>query len=196
MAGGAVNVLGYDPRKILRWVQVTGGAPGLSGKDPVSHILFIRDAFPDVYRRTEIFLEPVDYLNLRLTGRRSASFDTIAAHWVTDNRAIDHVDYDPRLLDVTGLDRSSCPTWCLRGPSWGAVTAEAAGHLGVPAGLPVAAGIGGRPLGGVRLGSGGRFRRPPLYRDVVVDLRPRAVQEDRPHQQRGLHSRPPWPGGT
>ena len=50
VAGGPVNVLGYDPRKILRWVQVTGGAPGLSGKDPVSHILFIRDAFPDVYR--------------------------------------------------------------------------------------------------------------------------------------------------
>ena len=49
VAGGAVNVLGYDPRKILRWVQVTGGAPGLSGKDPVSHILFIRDPFPDVY---------------------------------------------------------------------------------------------------------------------------------------------------
>src|SRR6202035_3138485 len=48
VAGGAVNVLGYDPRKILRWVQVTGGAPGLSGKDPVSHILFIRDEFPDV----------------------------------------------------------------------------------------------------------------------------------------------------
>ena len=35
VAGGPVNVLGYDPRKILRWVQVTGGAPGLSGKDPV-----------------------------------------------------------------------------------------------------------------------------------------------------------------
>ena len=31
VAGGSVNVLGYDPRKIVRWVQVTGGAPGLSG---------------------------------------------------------------------------------------------------------------------------------------------------------------------
>ena len=47
VAGGPVNVLGYDPRKLLRWVQVTGGAPGLSGKDPVAHILFIRDAFPE-----------------------------------------------------------------------------------------------------------------------------------------------------
>ena len=142
VAGGAVNVLGYDPRKILRWVQVTGGAPGLSGKDPVSHILFIRDAFPDVYRRTEVFLEPVDYLNLRLTGRRSASFDTVAAHWVTDNRRIDHVDYDRRLLEVTGLDRGRLPDLVAPGTVVGAVTAEAAGHLGVPAGLPVSVGSG------------------------------------------------------
>ncbi len=35
VAGGPVNVLGYDPRKILRWVQVTGGAPGNVGEGPV-----------------------------------------------------------------------------------------------------------------------------------------------------------------
>ncbi len=109
VAGGPVNVLGYDPRKILRWVQVTGGAPGLSGKDPVAHILFIRDAFPDVYRDTATFLEPVDYLNLQLTGVTWASFDSIAAHWVTDNRAIDRVAYDDRLLELTGLDRAKLP---------------------------------------------------------------------------------------
>ena len=103
VAGGSVNVLGYDPRKLLRWVQVTGGAPGLSGKDPVAHILFIRQAFPDVYARTATFLEPVDYLNLRLTGRASASFDSIAAHWVTDNRDIDAVDLRRQ---AAGVDRA------------------------------------------------------------------------------------------
>ena len=142
VAAGPVNVLGYDPRKILRWVQVTGGAPGLSGKDPVSHILFIRDAFPDLYRQTEVFLEPVDYLNLRMTGRRSASFDTIAAHWVTDNRAIDRVTYDQRLLDLTGLDRARLPDLVRPGTIIGELTGEAAGDLGVPEGLPVSTGSG------------------------------------------------------
>ncbi len=142
VAGGAVNVLGYDPRKILRWVQVTGGAPGLSGKDPVSHILFIRDAFPEVYARTTTFLEPVDYLNLKLTGRRLASFDSIAAHWVTDNRNIDRVGYDPRLLEWTGLDRAKLPDLVPPQTILGPLTVEAASDLGVPAGLPVAAGSG------------------------------------------------------
>ena len=122
VAGGAVNVLGYDPRKILRWVQVTGGAPGMSGKDPVAHILFIRDAFPDVYGRTATFLEPVDYLNLKMTGRTCASFDSIAAHWVTDNREIDRVAYDGRLLEITGLERAKLPDLVPPGTIVGALT--------------------------------------------------------------------------
>jgi xylulokinase len=142
VASGAVNVLGYDPRKILRWVQVTGGAPGLSGKDPVSHILFIRDALPDIYERTVTFLEPVDYLNLKMTGRTCASFDSIAAHWVTDNRDVDRVAYDPRLLEVTGLERSKLPELVAPGTIVGALTGQAASDLGMPAGVPVAAGAG------------------------------------------------------
>ncbi len=142
VAGGAVNVMGYDPRKILRWVQVTGGAPGLSGKDPTAHILFIRDAFPDIYRATATFLEPCDYLNLKLTGVTSASFDSIGAHWITDNRTIDRVAYDERLLEWTGLDRATLPDLVPPGTVMGTVTAAAAAELGIPAGLPVAVGSG------------------------------------------------------
>ncbi|HWE70190.1 MAG TPA: FGGY-family carbohydrate kinase, partial [Acidimicrobiales bacterium] len=141
-ARGPVNVLGYDPRKILRWVRVTGGAPGLSGKDPVAHILFIRDRFPEVYRDTATFLEPVDYLNLRLTGRTCASFDSIAVHWVTDNRRIDRVAYDERLLAITGLDRAKLPNLVAPGSVVGPLTAAAATDLGLPAGIPVAVGTG------------------------------------------------------
>ncbi len=141
-AGGPVNVLGYDPRKIVRWVQVTGGAPGLSGKDPVSHILYIRDAHPDVYRATTTFLEPCDYLNLKLTGVTSASFDSIASHWVTDNRDIDHVEYDERLLEWTGLDRAKLPDLVRPGTIMGTLLPAPAAELGVPGGLPVAVGSG------------------------------------------------------
>ncbi len=95
-----------------------------------------------MYARTATFLEPVDYLNLKMTGRRSASFDSIAAHWVTDNRTIDRVTYDQRLLDLTGLDRSMLPDLVHPGTIMGALTTEAAADLGVPSGLPVAVGSG------------------------------------------------------
>ena len=141
-AGGPVSVLGYDPRKIIRWVRITGGAPGLSGKDPVSHILFIRDQFPEIYRDTATFLEPVDYLNLKLTGRTCASYDSIAANWVTDNRNIDRVTYDDRLLSITGLDRAKLPDLVAPGSIVGTLAAGAAADLGLPEGLPVSVGTG------------------------------------------------------
>src|ERR1019366_3481492 len=46
--GGKVSVLGYDVRKIQRWIRLTGGAPSQSGKDPTAHILWIREAEPAV----------------------------------------------------------------------------------------------------------------------------------------------------
>jgi len=141
-AGGPVNVLGYDPRKIAKWIRMTGGAPALSGKDPTAHILFIQDEYPDVYRDTVTFLEPVDYLNLKLTGRTCASFDTIAVHWVTDNRQVDRVVYDDGLLAMSGLDRSKLPEPVPPGTLIGNLTEGAAADLGLPAGVPVAVGSG------------------------------------------------------
>ena len=43
---GALNVQGYSPSKLARWVRQTGGIPSLSGKDPVGHIHFLRSSGP------------------------------------------------------------------------------------------------------------------------------------------------------
>jgi xylulokinase len=139
---GPVSVLGYDVRKLQRWVRLTGGAPGHSGKDPTAHILWIREAEPGVYAETRLFLEPVDWLNLRLTGRAAASYDSIVAHWVTDNRRIGAVRYDDTLCAMAGLDRSKLPDLVPSASVVGTLTEEAAKELGLPAGLPVASGTG------------------------------------------------------
>jgi xylulokinase len=139
---GPVSVLGYDVRKLQRWIRLTGGAPGRSGKDPTAHILWIREADPDVYAETHLFLEPVDWLTLRLTGRAVASYDSIVAHWVTDNRRIDAVRYDDTLLAMAGLERSKLPDLVPSASVVGTLTEEAAKELGLPSGLPVATGTG------------------------------------------------------
>jgi xylulokinase len=108
----------------------------------LAHILWIRDVEPDVYRDTYKFLEPVDWLNQRLTGRFSASHDSIVVHWVTDNRRIDGIDYDASLLRMAGLERSKLPDLVPCATVIGQLQAEAAAALGLPAGLPVAAGTG------------------------------------------------------
>ncbi len=142
MMGGPLRIEGYGITKVIRWIRLTGGAPGKAGKDPIAHILWLRAARPEVYEATAIFLEPKDYLNLRLTGRPMATFDSIALHWLTDNRDPDAVHYDEGLLRLSGLDRSRLPELMPATGVVGPLLPEAARAMGVPAGVPV---IGGTP---------------------------------------------------
>ncbi len=139
-APGRIKIQGFDPRRARRWVAYTGGAPSGAGKDPIAHILYLRNERPDVYDAAATFLEPKDYINLRLTGRTVASYDSIALHWLTDNRDPDSVDYDDVLLSYAGLDREQLPALCHATDVIGGLTTSVAGELGLPAGTPVVAG--------------------------------------------------------
>ncbi len=143
LCGGLVNLEGYGPAKVAAWVRKTGGAPSLSGKDPVGHIHWLRRTDPRRFAATYKFLEPKDYLNLRLTGEFAASYDSIAMHWVTDNRDIHGINYDPGLLRLTGLPRDKLPDLKAATDVLGTVRPQVAAQLGIQIGcvcrrLPVA----------------------------------------------------------
>ena len=106
---GLINLTGASLRNTLRWIRLTGGMPSMTGKDPAAHMLFIRDHYPDVYERTYKFLNVLDYLNLKLTGQFTATFDSILTSWVTDNRDPDHIRYDSRLLRSSGIHPEKFP---------------------------------------------------------------------------------------
>jgi len=129
--GGFLPIEGYGIRQLLTWIRLSGGVPSLSGKDPVGHILYLRRERPDVYRRTYKFLEPKDWLNLKLSGRCAASYDSITLHWVTDNRALDRVVYDDGLLKLAGLEREKLPDLVPASSVLGPLQAEAARELGL-----------------------------------------------------------------
>ncbi|HSA99903.1 MAG TPA: FGGY-family carbohydrate kinase, partial [Anaerolineales bacterium] len=106
---GLINLDGADLLKISRFVRLTGGTPSMTGKDPAAHMLFFRDAKPELYAQTHKFLNVLDYLNLRLTGEFVASFDSIVTSWVTDNRRSDEVHYDDSLIRILGIERGKLP---------------------------------------------------------------------------------------
>ncbi len=152
ITSGPVRLEGFGVDKLWKWIRLTGGIPGASGKDPIAHILYLKHEKPDVYRATYKFLEPKDYLNLRLTGRYAASYDSIILHWVTDNRRIDRIDYHDGLLKMTGLDRDTLPDLKPAVDILGPLLPEAAADLGLPAGLPVV--MGTPDLHSAAIGSG------------------------------------------
>ena len=138
--GGPLKVKGYSLGTLLRWVWLTGGAPSKSGKDSLAHILYIKNELPDVYEQTHKFLEPKDYINLRLTGSFAASTDSIALHWVTDNRDIERVRYHDDLLHRTTLDPDKLPQLKQPGGLLGPLRADLADELGLPRTVKVATG--------------------------------------------------------
>ncbi len=137
---GWPRIEGYGARKLLTWLRVTGGVPSRSGKDSIAHILYLRQAHPDLYQRTRCFLEPKDWLNLQLTGETCATFDSIALHWVTDNRDIHNVRYDERLVAWTGVDRDKLPPLVAATSVVGTLKPSVAAELGLSAGVRVVAG--------------------------------------------------------
>jgi len=140
ITGGPVRVQGYGVDKLVRWIRKTGGIPARSGKDPIAHILWLKQEEPETYRYAHLFLEPKDWLNLRLTGRAVATYDSIALHWLTDNRKPAAIGYDPALLRLAGVRRSQLPHLMAATDIVGPLLPGPAAALGVPAGLPVVAG--------------------------------------------------------
>jgi len=106
---GTLNLTGLGLLSTLRWIRLTGGMPSLTGKDPAGHMLLVRDRFPEIYARTYKFLNVLDYMNLRLTGRFTATFDSILTSWVTDNRRPDGIHYHPELVRRSGVEAGKFP---------------------------------------------------------------------------------------
>jgi xylulokinase len=140
VARGRVAIAGYDPRKLARWVRRTGGAPALSGRDPFGHIQWLRVERPDVFRAADRFLEPVDWLGFKLSGRAVTTATTATLHWVPDTRDAVHVCYDDELLRIAGLRREQVAPMLGANAVLGPLTADARAALGLPRSVPVVAG--------------------------------------------------------
>ncbi len=138
--GGLIKMSGYNLFKILRWLNLTGGAPTHTGTDPSAHMLFIRYEYPEIYQKTYKFLAALDYMNLRLTGKIVATSDSILTSWVTDNRDSQHITYDDGLLKDCGIAPDKFPELVQCTTVVGDLKREVAQALGLKDGVKVVAG--------------------------------------------------------
>lgn len=142
ITGGWPVVAGYGLPKLIRWIRLTGGVPTHAGNDVLAHILYLKHARPEIYAQTHALLEPTDYLGLRMTGRVAATQATIYPYLLTDNRNLDHIDYDPGLLAYTGVDRAKLPNFVPVMSVLGPLKPEVAAEWGLGDGVQVVVGCG------------------------------------------------------
>jgi len=138
---GFPRLAGYGIFKLLHWIRQTGLVPTLSGVDSLGHVLFIKHAHPEVYARTRAFLEPMDFLTSRLTGRITATQKTMAPFALTDNRHWGGTVYSDDLIRRAGLERDKFPPLIANNAVVGPLAADIAQDLGLAPATPVVAGI-------------------------------------------------------
>lgn len=118
-----------DPATFGTFVDVHGLLP--SGSDDVAHVDLIRALHPDVYAAAHAFVEPMDHLAARLTGRVTATQNTMFPMLSCDNRSWGLTEYSDELLALTGLPADKLPELVPLGAPRGTLTPAAADHLGI-----------------------------------------------------------------
>ena len=140
--GGPINVVGYSPGNLIRWLRLTGGAPSPGGADPLGHHLHLSSREPELYSRIDTLLEPLDYLGMRFTGRRAATQASMILSWLTDNRPRGtNNGYVASLVRRSGREPAKLPELLPTGSVLGGLRQAVASELGLPVGVPVVAGI-------------------------------------------------------
>ncbi|MBN1496767.1 MAG: FGGY-family carbohydrate kinase [Spirochaetes bacterium] len=137
---GIINIQGYGITKLLRWIRLTGLAPSKSGIDSIGHVHFLKNEMQDIYKQSWKFLEPMDYLTLRLTGRCSASQETMLPFMAVDNRAWGCTEYNDTLINLAGLPREKLPDLVPNKEFVGTVLPAVARELGISPATRVIAG--------------------------------------------------------
>ncbi|HPB71590.1 MAG TPA: FGGY-family carbohydrate kinase [Phycicoccus sp.] len=133
-------VAGYAPKALATWLRRSGGVPNPSGADPVAHMLHLRHDRPEVSAAARWYLEPVDYLTMRFTGVAAATAMSMTAAWLTDNRDLSVLDYDPVLVGMSGVDPEKLPPLVPGGSVVGTVRPDVAELIGIPASAVVVTG--------------------------------------------------------
>jgi xylulokinase len=124
------------------------GNPALTGFQ-APKILWLREAEPEGYARLARVLLPKDYVRLLLTGEYATDASDAAGTLLLD---IARRDWSGAILDALAIPAAWLPT-VHEGPEvTGRLRPEVAAELGLPAGLPVAAGGGDNAAAAVGAG--------------------------------------------
>ena len=134
--------------QMWRWLKIHGIPPLDSGADSLAHMRWLKLARPEVYARTATFLEPMDYVAMRLCGRPVANLCSSFLMLLTDNRRPGPV-YDPTLLKWSGLDAEKLPELVPIDEPLGPVLPEIAERLGLASDTIVFPAINDTQAGGV-----------------------------------------------
>src|SRR5262245_3966647 len=133
-------IMERHPDAFAEWIERHGVPPVGSGLS-LGHILFFQHHRPEVHAATAAYLEVMDFVNLRLTGRTTATQCTTFTVQLCDNRTLGVTRYDDDLVRMAGVDASKLPPLIPVDGVVGPLRSRVAEELGLPPRAVVHAGM-------------------------------------------------------
>lgn len=113
-------------------------------------LLWLAAHEPELFARIARVLLPKDYVRLLLTGEHATDpVDAAGSLWLDQARRA----WSPEILAATGMAEAQLPRVVEGSEPAGAVRPAVAAELGLPAGIPVAAGAGDAAAGAIGIGA-------------------------------------------
>jgi xylulokinase len=181
------DIMARDEGAFMTWVE-RHGIPTIGSGLSLGHILYLQHDRPDVHARAAAYLEPMDYVTARATGRITASQHSTYMFQLCDNRALGATAYDDDLVKLAGVDSTRLPPLVRVDEAVGPLLPDVATELGLPATTTVYAGTNDTVTVAVAAGAftGGRAGLAIGTTSVLVD----AVEDFRVDLDHQLFSMP------
>lgn len=113
-------------------------------------LLWLATHEPELFARIARVLLPKDYVRLKLAGEHATDpVDAAGTLWLDEARRA----WSPEILAATGMREAQLPRVVEGNEPAGALRAAVAAELGLPAGIPVAAGAGDAAAGAIGIGA-------------------------------------------
>ncbi len=133
------DIMAREESAFLTFVE-RHGIPPIGGGLSLAHILYLQHDRPDVHAHTAAYVEAMDYLTARMTGRITASRHSTYMYQLCDNRVLTPPAYDDDLVKLAGVDPTRLPPLVEVDEAIGTLTTDAARRLNLPESVTVYAG--------------------------------------------------------
>ncbi|MDQ1460610.1 MAG: ribulokinase [Actinomycetota bacterium] len=148
----AFEIMARDADSFMTFVE-RHGIPPVGGGLSLAHILYVQHDRPDVHERTAAYVESMDYVTARLTGRITATQHSTFMFQLSDNRSLDPPAYDTELVRLAGVDPTRLPPLVTIDSEIGTLRPDVAGELGIPDTATVYAGTNDTATAAVSTGA-------------------------------------------
>lgn len=131
---------GMSIKKIKQWAKIQAGEGSPELQEPAVQLLLFKELYPELYQKTYKFINILDYIDHKLTGRFVTTPDSRLIDWIMDSRNSMLEAFSHDLLRDHGIDQDKLNEVVPNSAPIGELLPELAEMTRLPAGTRVVAG--------------------------------------------------------